>query len=900
MPIRVRCQCGQKLKAPDHFAGQRVRCPICKTKVRIPIPDDPEGLPPAPIPIPSPFSDEPTSDPGPSAVESGAFPGEPAAPPDEEGWAAPPPEEAEEFPTAPASVPSPAEGEGESEWRPRESTGDPTTQGWPIPEELRRLGDEVFGTGFAPLPDEAPLPPIAPASEPPPWPEPGPAGSPSRAWPEMPPPADLGDPWEPLPGPGASPAEPASPAEDREAPWPPSTPIAPEPLGPPPGPDPGTGTDDRDTLLPAVEPDRGEALGIEPPPPGNVADANANANANADAEEAGATIIGPAPFPHPPWVPEAEEEPRPDPGSRTPEGFFSDPEGPTQYDPTLSPAEPEGIEDRSPGVEPSPAAERPPAEESQPTGPTLVASPGPDPEGPTAFEPTAEGPTADPLETDETFVQPPPVPPEPDPSPDPDPDPEPDPGHREDPPTMGMAGVSAAWESLPVEFEPADSPTGENEADRRTPEAAPDSAPGPEFDSGWSPMGASEWEVEAPPTELGDEPAAVGPAISPGAIPGVPGRPGPGAVLPEGQDETVEFPSPFREELVVTVPRPRPRPSPAPPEGGRPAPTASEKAPLPRRPGLQRRAEARASRRRRRAAGWTVLALGALLAGSSAVFGLIRGNATGSTGPEEAVGKTSRPGGKGAGGPASVSASGSSRVGSLPEPIVTGRPAGPEPARFEAPPEPRPATVAELLGPNLVLNPGAERFTPLDDATSPSGSVDFEGWERLGFVAARSLAEDPIQPIAVGAPPDLGAFSFLGGLPEDRDGVRTLLRQAVDVSVLADRIDAGRIRVEASAWLGGRDQTRSFSPNDRSTFTVRFLDANGDERPGTAMTLGPIDDGMLQSGPPDLPLMAPVSGAGPVPAGTRALVFELAFDLRAGAVIDASADDLLVSLSEAP
>lgn len=36
MPIEIRCQCGKRLKAPDHLAGKKVSCPGCKAPIQVP------------------------------------------------------------------------------------------------------------------------------------------------------------------------------------------------------------------------------------------------------------------------------------------------------------------------------------------------------------------------------------------------------------------------------------------------------------------------------------------------------------------------------------------------------------------------------------------------------------------------------------------------------------------------------------------------------------------------------------------------------------------------------------------------------------------------------------------------------------------------------------------------
>ncbi len=43
MPIEVRCQCGKKVKAPDKYAGRKVKCPGCQ---------EPMDIPAAPAPVP--------------------------------------------------------------------------------------------------------------------------------------------------------------------------------------------------------------------------------------------------------------------------------------------------------------------------------------------------------------------------------------------------------------------------------------------------------------------------------------------------------------------------------------------------------------------------------------------------------------------------------------------------------------------------------------------------------------------------------------------------------------------------------------------------------------------------------------------------------------------------------
>src|SRR5262249_55447018 len=85
MSIRVPCSgCGNNLKAPDHLAGKRVRCPACQTLLRVPAPvARPWAPPPSPplAALPQPTDDAiqgmPRSSPAPHLPPTPA----PGAPP---------------------------------------------------------------------------------------------------------------------------------------------------------------------------------------------------------------------------------------------------------------------------------------------------------------------------------------------------------------------------------------------------------------------------------------------------------------------------------------------------------------------------------------------------------------------------------------------------------------------------------------------------------------------------------------------------------------------------------------------------------------------------------------------------------------------------------------------------
>ncbi|QDV38905.1 hypothetical protein [Tautonia plasticadhaerens] len=852
MPIRVRCQCGQKLKAPDAFAGRHVRCPVCKTKVPIPAPSaDPEApappLPPdsnpAPAPIPTP---EVAVGPSPIPVDShrpGGPPTEPAVP------GPPAPESGATAPDRGTPEEPPLLAPGEDEGDPPPPIPAPTGPAWgPEPDDpvLWEWPDELPGpprsAAEAPAPHPGPGALPGPDDDPAPGPSPGPAGV--EADPDAPPgrgPRRVPDEPEPGPEAGAGAEEPAGTGpeswsepeaafpfwDDEEGsgpmPWDPARSdeeIEADRLGDrfakgPPGDGvPGEAEGDPDRTeraippfgpeLPPTEASRSAALGPELPP----TEEGRPAFPEPDLSETQASR--PA-FPAPGSDPASTGERRP--ASRAPERG-------TEPEP-----EPEPTEEAWPAF---PAPDRPTA-----------GGPGPGPSGPTPEPSTvAEGgpggvPPVEPERPTlaELF-------------------PEPEPG-------SGAGAVPEAGSSLMEPFIPS------------TWDEAP--PPSPSQSVPWQ-TGRPGEVAEAVPVDVPPVAVDLMDSTSWGHAAHVPGPPGgnPSAIT---KSQHIE-----KEQVTANLPPPR-------------APTR------PVRPGLVRQAAPGSGRRgRRRILGGVVLGLVVVLLGAAVVLGLPRvreglaGFLAGARAPRPIPPAPAGPG------------PGTSRAESVaPSPAVA-PPPGPElgPTRFDSPPQPRPVPGAELIGLNLVLNPDFEQWMPRDGP--PAGVAEFPGWDRLGSVAVRAFEEAPVDLVSALDPPDLGRSYALGGLPDSRSDPRTMLRQAVDLSPLAPRIDLGAVRFDASAWLGGVDQTGSFAPNDSATLTLRFLDGSLDELPGTAVPVGPIDDGLLQapSARPGVPRMARVFRSGPIPAGTRAVSFELAFDRRAGTLIDATADGLRVVLEADP
>lgn len=159
--------------------------------------------------------------------------------------------------------------------------------------------------------------------------------------------------------------------------------------------------------------------------------------------------------------------------------------------------------------------------------------------------------------------------------------------------------------------------------------------------------------------------------------------------------------------------------------------------------------------------------------------------------------------------------------------------------------------VESPIGGNLVVNGDAET-DPGEDSQGSWKTIT--GWNAVpGMMAVRysgtSLKEeDPL-------PPNRGENLFAV-----YDATDYTMFQKIDVTQIKDRVDAGAVNYQLSAYLGGL-----WDAPDQAKVEVSFVDANGREL-GKAV-VGPVtlEDRGGVSG------FVKRSGDGPVPAGTRML-----------------------------
>jgi hypothetical protein len=68
MPIPLKCDCGRSLRVKDDLAGRKVRCPVCKSVLTVPEPDQAivqrKTITVVPVESPTPTTRASDSDPG--------------------------------------------------------------------------------------------------------------------------------------------------------------------------------------------------------------------------------------------------------------------------------------------------------------------------------------------------------------------------------------------------------------------------------------------------------------------------------------------------------------------------------------------------------------------------------------------------------------------------------------------------------------------------------------------------------------------------------------------------------------------------------------------------------------------------------------------------------------------
>jgi hypothetical protein len=177
------------------------------------------------------------------------------------------------------------------------------------------------------------------------------------------------------------------------------------------------------------------------------------------------------------------------------------------------------------------------------------------------------------------------------------------------------------------------------------------------------------------------------------------------------------------------------------------------------------------------------------------------------------------------------------------------------------------AAADAVMGPNLLVNPGAEVGDP---SLSGYSSVTVPGWAvtgtptviRYGTVRRfpwPAASPGPTLPALLGFPSSMSAppasgMQFFGGGPV----ATSTLTQSVNLSAAADEIDQGNVPYELSGDLGG-----FLIDPSRTSVSVVFLDANGAIL-GTGK-IGPVIglDRVFQTG------FIHRDTVGTIPAGTR-------------------------------
>jgi hypothetical protein len=186
------------------------------------------------------------------------------------------------------------------------------------------------------------------------------------------------------------------------------------------------------------------------------------------------------------------------------------------------------------------------------------------------------------------------------------------------------------------------------------------------------------------------------------------------------------------------------------------------------------------------------------------------------------------------------------------------------------------------LGTNLLGNGDGEA----DFAANETSPVP--GWQTQGIVLARYGDRGMPQTTSPG-PADRGRFFFAGG-PAHQPGqpLRTFASasQEIDVSSLAADIDAGRIRYDLSAFLGGYGAEK-----DTMALQVWFRRSNAQDAETVVLNSVTADDRSNTTG------LFPNFAQGVVREGTRKITVQL-FAARAfGRYIDGYADNISLKLS---
>jgi hypothetical protein len=185
-------------------------------------------------------------------------------------------------------------------------------------------------------------------------------------------------------------------------------------------------------------------------------------------------------------------------------------------------------------------------------------------------------------------------------------------------------------------------------------------------------------------------------------------------------------------------------------------------------------------------------------------------------------------------------------------------------------------------GENLVFNGDGEFDRGFGD---PPADQYISGWDDPGpdqFTIVTYGAANGWPTPGDPGPPERGLNFFSGG-----PSASATLTQTIDVSAIAPDIDAGRVRYDLSAWLGGYA-----TQADQARLTLRFFDEDQIEL--DAQVLGPVTP--AQRG--NVTALVLRQGAGTAPAGCRSMAAELIAERFAGTSCDGYADSVRLVLNK--
>jgi hypothetical protein len=194
------------------------------------------------------------------------------------------------------------------------------------------------------------------------------------------------------------------------------------------------------------------------------------------------------------------------------------------------------------------------------------------------------------------------------------------------------------------------------------------------------------------------------------------------------------------------------------------------------------------------------------------------------------------------------------------------------------------ATTCPVCGPNLILNPGAERGA----GTTADSVVAVPGWTRSkgSFTSASYAWGGGDLSATTPGPTSRGKNYFYGGPDPSNGGSVAEGTQTISLSRGASAIKKGNVTAILSGWLGGYS-----GQGDDAKLSVSFLGTSGKVLATT--TIGPVTAAQRKNTSELLERSAKTT----VPAGSTSAEFTLVMTRASGSDNDGMADDLSLVLS---